>query len=377
MYLKLGCVSKVQEHLDRTGVRSKERTSRTGRSSGGAVYSRGALYGMLQNHMYLGKIHHQGTYYPGLQPAIIDQELWDKVQGQFAANLQAPRSRPRSANKSLLTGLLYDPQGNRFTPSHAAKGARRYRYYVSQAVIKKPGRAAEGPTRLPADELEELVISQVQSFLQSPQRLQDVLCSRSAGSVEIQRAAECARKWAAAAVAQVRAVVSSIVKRVIVHDNLIELQLSRRAIREAVTGLREVPSLANHSSAPEDLVILEAEATVGKCRGEVRLVLAPDAAQGSARAIPSLIKAVARAHNWVERIAKGEVPHQRAIAAETGLHRRYVGRIMQMAFLAPDITEAILEGRQPPHMTLETLMGDMSADWTEQRNQLLASQSHC
>jgi DNA invertase Pin-like site-specific DNA recombinase len=373
MYLKLGCVSKVQECLDQTGVRSKERTSRTGRRTGGAVYSRGALYGMLQNHMYLGKIHHQGTYYPGQQPAIIDQELWDKVQGQFAANLQAPRSRPRSANKSLLAGLLYDPQGNRFTPSHAAKGARRYRYYVSQAVIKKPGRTADGPVRLPADELEELVISQIQLFLRSPQRMQDILCGPNAGSVEIQSAADFARKWATAAVAHVRSVVPTIVQRVIVRDNLIELQLSRGAIREAVTGLREIPSLANDSGAPEDLVILEAQATVSKCRGEVRLVLAPDAAQGSPRAIPSLIKAVIRAHDWVDRIAKGEVPHQRAIAAETGLHRRYVGRIMQMAFLAPDITEAILEGRQPPHMTLEILMGDMSADWVTQRRQLLTT----
>jgi hypothetical protein len=163
------------------------------------------------------------------------------------------------------------------------------------------------------------------------------------------------------------------VKRVTVRDNLIELQLSRCAIREAVMGLREAPSRSNDSGATEDLVIFEAQATVSKCRGEVRLVLAPDVAQGSARAIPSLVKAVARAHDWVERIAKGEMPHQRAIAAEAGLHRRYVGRIIQMAFLAPDITEAILEGRQPPHMTLDTLMAEMPADWAGQRKQLLTS----
>ncbi len=88
-------------------------------------------------------------------------------------------------------------------------------------------------------------------------------------------------------------------------------------IREAVTGLREAVPLANASGSQEDLIIFEAQATVTRCRGEVRLVLAPDPAQGSARALPSLIKAVARAHNWVERIARGEVPHQRAIAAET------------------------------------------------------------
>jgi len=371
IYLKLGCVSKVQEYLDQTGIRSKERISRTGRSSGGAVYSRGALYGMLQNHMYLGKIHHQGTYYPGQQPAIIDQELWDKVQARFKANVQAPRRRPRAVSQSLLTGLLYDLQGNRLTPSHASKGAKRYRYYVSQAVIKKPGRAAEGPTRLPADELEELVISQVQSFLQSPQQMQDVLCSRTGGSVETKRAAECAERWSATTEAQVRAVVPAIVKRVIVRDNLVELQLGRCAIREAVTGLREAVPMANDSGSQEDLIILEAQATVTRCRGDIRLVLAPDSAQGSARALPSLIKAVARAHDWVDRIAKGEIPNQRAIAAETGLHRRYVGRIMQMAFLAPDITEAILEGRQSPDMTLDTLMAVMPADWFGQRKQLL------
>jgi hypothetical protein len=202
--------------------------------------------------------------------------------------------------------------------------------------------------------------------------MQDVLCSRTAGSVEIQRA-ECAQKWAAATTAQVRAVVPSIVKRVVISDGLIELQLSKSAIREAVTGQREAPSLANESGTSEDLIVLEAQATVSKCRGEVRLVLAPDAAQGSPRSIPSLIKAVVRAHDWVDRIARGEVPHQRAIAAETGLHRRYVGRIMQIAFLAPDITEAILEGRQPPHMTLDTLMADMPTDWAGQRKQLLPS----
>ena len=141
-------------------------------------------------------------------------------------------------SKSLLTGLLYDPSGNRFTPSHAAKGARRYHYYVSQAVIKKPGRATDGPVRLPADELEELVISQVQSFLQSPQRMQNVLCDPTAGSVEIQRAADCARKWPAATVAQVRAVVPSVVQRVVVRDGLVELQLSKSAIREAVEFCR-------------------------------------------------------------------------------------------------------------------------------------------
>ena len=98
--------------------------------------------------------------------------------------------------------------------------------------------------------------------------MQDVLCSRAAGAMEIQRSARCAQKWATATAAQARAVVPRIVKRVIVRDNLIELQLSRSAIREVVTGVREPSSLASNSSSTEDLVILEAEATVSKCRGK-------------------------------------------------------------------------------------------------------------
>jgi len=144
-------------------------------------------------------------------------------------------------------------------------------------------------------------------------------------------------------------------------------------MREGITGLRESGSRRNDNDSPEDIMTISVPAAFTKFRGEVRLVLPPDASRGSQQAIPALVKAVARAHEWVDRIAKGVVPHQRAIAAETGLHRRYVGRIMQLAFLAPDITEAILEGRQPPHMTLDTLMADMPADWAGQRKQLLTS----
>src|SRR5271170_7795159 len=96
LYLKLGCVSRLKEHLEQQGMHSKKRISRTGRASGGAVYSRGALYGMLQNRIYLGEITHKGASYPGQHEAIIDRGLWDEVQAQFKANLQAERKRPRT-----------------------------------------------------------------------------------------------------------------------------------------------------------------------------------------------------------------------------------------------------------------------------------------
>jgi site-specific DNA recombinase len=85
LYLKLGCVSRLKAYLEHQGMHSKKRISRTGRASGGAVYPRGALYGMLQNRIYLGEITHKGSSYPGQHAAITDQALWDQIQARFKA----------------------------------------------------------------------------------------------------------------------------------------------------------------------------------------------------------------------------------------------------------------------------------------------------
>jgi site-specific DNA recombinase len=144
-YLEQGCVSKLRTYLEQQGIRSKQRISRNGRASGGVVFSRGALYQMLQNRIYLGEITHKDKSFPGQQPAIIEQELWDRVQARMQANLQGGRKRPRSTEKSLLAGLVCDGEGNRFTPTHANKRGKRYRYYCSRALLKKNGRKTAGP----------------------------------------------------------------------------------------------------------------------------------------------------------------------------------------------------------------------------------------
>src|SRR5271154_998688 len=172
LYLKLGCVLKLREHLDREGIRSKRRISKTGRQSGGMVFSRGALYEMLQNRVYLGQITHKGSAYPGQHEAIVDQKMWDQVQTQFAANLQAQRWRPRVKEKSILTGKLYDGEGNRLVPSHCNKKGKRYRYYAS---VPEGGKGTKRSTRLPAQEIEDLGFSQLAELVESRQRMLGLL----------------------------------------------------------------------------------------------------------------------------------------------------------------------------------------------------------
>src|SRR5438309_1003028 len=177
-YLNLGCVAKLKVDLDRKGLKSKQRIAENGNRSGGTSYSRGALYQILQNRLYLGEIHYKGRIYGGEHQGIVRRELWDQVQARLRTNNQASQNGLRLRASSLLAGLLYDAAGNRFTPAHTSKNGKRYRYYISQAVIKDPAALSCGPTRLPAGEVEAAVQSRLQAFLASPAEVSKLLGRR-------------------------------------------------------------------------------------------------------------------------------------------------------------------------------------------------------
>ena len=91
------------------------------------MFSRGALYDLLQNRIYIGEIEHKGKIYPGEHRGIVPPELWEQVQAQLRANQNAHRNNPRAVIPNLLAGLVHDDRGNRFTPTHAVKNGKRYR----------------------------------------------------------------------------------------------------------------------------------------------------------------------------------------------------------------------------------------------------------
>lgn len=113
------------------------------------------------------------------------------------------------------------------------------------------------------------------------------------------------------------------------------------------------------------------EARLKRCGGEMGLILVPDRRERDpSRPTSSLLKALARARTWQEWILAGEVSGRRALAHRVGLNDRYVGRVLNCAFLAPDIVEAILDGRQPSTLTFAKLTRSLPFSWIEQRTQL-------
>jgi site-specific DNA recombinase len=156
-YRALSCVRLLMENLNLRGMRSKVRLANNGRKSGGNAFSRGALYELLSNPIYVGEIRHKGVRHPGLHEPIVDRELWDKTQ--LLLRSRAVRSAPRTTKSvaSPFTRKLFDEGGLSLTPSHAVKGERRYRYYVSRSLIKGKADSTERGWRLPAPEIEQSV----------------------------------------------------------------------------------------------------------------------------------------------------------------------------------------------------------------------------
>jgi site-specific DNA recombinase len=162
-YLRLGCVRKLKNYLETAQIRSKVRVSSSGRKSGGACYSRGALHYLLNNRVYTGHIVHRGQAYPGQHESIIEQKLWGQVAARLRANDRAHRQGKSHSTPSLLVGILRDSNGVRYTPTHAVKKGKRYRYYTSETVIQREGDVPP-LARISAPDLEAVVGDQIRGM---------------------------------------------------------------------------------------------------------------------------------------------------------------------------------------------------------------------
>jgi site-specific DNA recombinase len=370
-YLELGCVSRLKAELDREGRKSKVRISAAGKSYGGANYARGGLYKILKNRIYIGEICHKGKSHRGKHQAIISQELWDRVQARLRSDHQGHRNGVRASAPSLLVGMVRDTEGNRFTPSHAVKNGKRYRYYVCQPGVRNPELASRSVMRLPAHDLEDLISARVASFLHSPSEIIDqlgVASDQPERTRELLAAAQNkAKAWTLMSPSEHSDFLRKVIQTVVVQENEIILLLCRQALRELL-GSDSQPQPATDDALHSPLIRLNIPAKLKRFGGEVRLMI-PPGSHGKTNSRPSipLINAIARAHDWHGRIINRQATNQRELAKQAGVDHTYVGRILRLAFLAPDIVEAILAGHQPPELTLLQLRDKLPLSWEEQR----------
>src|SRR6266446_2226339 len=227
-------------------------TTASGTERGGRSFTRGHIYHLLSNPIYIGEIAHKGQLYPGQHPAPIDAETWTAVRDQLVTNATNHRRKADAAEPSLLAGLLTDARGERFTPSHAVKKGRRYRYYVSTALITEAGTDQSQGWRLPAQEIEDAVIRVLADALTSPALLIERF-GTAIPSDQTRKMLDRANRLAAAlnrSPAERAKVARDLIEKVIVDQQAITI----RMLRSSLSGGAVVPpSSANPSDSTIEL----------------------------------------------------------------------------------------------------------------------------
>jgi site-specific DNA recombinase len=359
-YIRLGSVFDLYEHLKGRSIRSKARVGPTGRVAGGAVLSRGTLYHLLSNPLYRGKIAHQGMLHQGMHSAIISDEVWLKTSNLLKENRVRRSKSKNQSSERLLLGLLFDQEGNRFTPTHASKKGRRYSYYISQALVE--GKKTKCIQRIPATEIEQVVASRVRSLLASQIELAGHFPDLSIREMRLLLAAarHRAELLTDLGTSEARNIFETIVKRVVMSESEAQIEIDGSKLLQALLGSQ------SHDPIGSTSIFLVCPFTIKRRGQQVRMVISAGE-EDESRPIPSLMRVIARSRDWMELIVSGRARTLDDLIKTSGLTRPYVKNAFRCVVLSPPLIDAIVSGRHRVDLTVMNLTHDLPLDWNKQQ----------
>ncbi len=366
LYLKLGNVRSVVTKANMRGLRTKVRGAGTRRQLGGKAFSRGHVYAILNNPLYVGRVAHKGETYVGEQAAIISETTWQATQRRMAENRQGQRTNStKGENANLLLGILFDADGNAFTPSYSVKNGHRYRYYIEQALVTGERPAKGQLRRIPASEIENAVRNGVAQFFESPPELLKALGNKLGAATSqgaIKAGQLIGQQLRTGTTPQWSTLIRPLLQHVAFGQEMLDIKIGADALH-AMCGLA-----APQQSARSALHFRLQIATKLRQRGGQRKLIVTNQA-GTADLDAALIKALAQARHWFDELVMDQSLSLKALAARERKAASYIGRVLRLAFYAPDIVEAIAAGRQMPDMTAKRLIlrENHSLLWREQR----------
>jgi DNA invertase Pin-like site-specific DNA recombinase len=348
LYREHGVLRDVKGRADTLNLRAKQRERPDGRITGGGLFERGHIYHILANPIYAGRIRHKKQVFEGKHPAIIDPATWDKVQTILADATHKSRGAKKQASTSPLSGKLFDETGDRLTPSYSQKNGKRLRYYISRRLVTERSKAHPDAWRLPAEQLEGLLIEIVKQHL-----------------------------WQSDAAASMTTVVTAVeitciasgLSRINKPQQIFELigcvDLKSGSLRLQLN----VEKLAVLLALPETQIRLEAldiEVPFQMRRRGVELKL--HLGDAPKEIDITLIQNIAKAKKWLGMVIEGQTLTE--IAEAEGVSKRRIQAVIELALLSPRTLDAIIAGHQPIGMTSDYLIKTgFSAKWSEQHDQ--------
>lgn len=322
-YSQLKSIPALVRELELRNIKSRVRKLTSGREVGGILFTTDPLSHMLGNRVYLGEINHRDQSYPGEHAKIISEELFNSVQETRKLGASDKRDSNEKSG-ALLAGLLYDDKGNRMSPTHVQKRGLRYHYYQSWVLAQGQRTRAGSVDRVSEIEIDRVVLKAVLERL---------------GRIETDAT-------------QIRTLVRSHVEQVVVHADCLRITLRSDSgeQREVLTVQWVKPSAAR-----------KREILGGAERASTR----PIRSEARSR----LLKGLAQGRLWLDQLIAGHVEGINALAARQNVSEKTVRSTLSLAFLAPDIVQAAIDGKLPRGLGV-TQMTDLPMDWAAQRQQL-------
>jgi site-specific DNA recombinase len=328
-YLKVSGINELVRDLKAKNILTKARLiGTTGKTRGGIAFGRGTLSHLLRNRFFIGEVNYKGEILPGEQPAIVDRSLFDAVQKKLSAQ-QSHKTLTRQQSDHLLRDLLFDDAGHPMIATHATKAGVRYRYYVSRPSLHGEARIANlgSVSRVPASDIEQAIASAVQQQLRET-GIDDGPSSK-------------------------------------LDHTLLASRVSRVEVQK--TQLLMLLKPTDQSSEPATVPIAWQKPPSKRSRrillphGTVREAVRPDRAERRAR----LVSAIARGRRWLDEIVTGSVTDAESLAKRERCTVRQVNLTLSLAFLAPQLVKAAVEGRLPRGINIERLR-DPATNWDRQ-----------
>jgi DNA invertase Pin-like site-specific DNA recombinase len=323
LYCDLKSIPALVRDLEVRNIRSRIRKRANGSEFGGILFTTGPLSHMLGNRVYLGEINHRDQSYPGEHQPIINADLFTAVQ--YTRKLGASERRDSNERSgALLAGLLYDDKGNRMSPTHAQRRRLRYNYYQSWVLAQGQKAKAGTVDRVSATEIDHVVSKAVLEHLGSTET----------GNLEI------------------NSLVRSHVQQVVVHADCLKIAVKSEPEQQPV--VLTVQWVKPSATRKREILGSSDKASARPIRSKAR---------------SRLLIGIAQGRLWLDQLIEGQVEGINALAKKQCVSEKTVRSTLSLAFLAPDIVQAAIDGKLPRGLGV-TQMTDLPMDWAAQRQQL-------